>query len=136
MSDIGRQRSGAIEDARDGPHGALVAGDFFAELFAARRGDRVVARAATGGRSLPARSDPAFLLEALERGAERSRFDVQRVVRQPVDVLDDRVAVHRLNGERLENKHLQRPLEDVAPGLTGWLRWHGVSSAQPATADR
>ena len=49
--------------------------DLVAELAAAGRGERVVARAAAGRRFAPPRRDPAFLLEALEGGIERALLD-------------------------------------------------------------
>jgi hypothetical protein len=51
----------------------------------------LVARTAAGGRHVPARAHPPFLLEALEGGVERTGFHAERVVGQAANVLDDGV---------------------------------------------
>lgn len=57
---------------------------------------------------------PAFTQHALQSRVERAFFDLQQVVRDLLDVLDECVAVHRLQPERVENHHFKRAGEEVA----------------------
>ena len=53
--------------------------------------------------------DPAAGLEAMQGGVERPLFHRQRFFGQSVNVLRDGIAVHRLDGQRLEHQHFERP---------------------------
>src|SRR5205823_3499991 len=70
------------------------------KLPAALRGDPVVAGALAFVGALPRRLDPAFGLEAIERGAERAGLDLQQVLRGPLDVFGDGVGESRPGGSR------------------------------------
>src|SRR5215211_3100067 len=111
--------SGAPHDAVDGDEHAVEVGDLFTELATASGGERVVARATASRRRSPLRRDPATLLQPLERGVERSLLDRQDGVGQELDLLRDRVAVERLHGERLQDQHVERALEQLALRRTG-----------------
>src|SRR5690348_11244315 len=50
-------------------------------------------------------------------------FDVEHTARQPLDVADDRVGVHRLHGERLENEHVEGALEQLVLRCRGFACW-------------
>src|SRR5450432_486853 len=103
----------------DGDEHAVEARDFLAELLPPGRGDRVVARAPAGRGLAPLRSDPPLFLESLERRVERPLLDGEHIVGELLDVLGDRVAMLRLQRERLQNEHIERALEKLALGRTG-----------------
>src|SRR5690242_17354 len=104
---------GAAEYARDRKCGAVVVRHRVAEVFLARRSDRVEACAALGGRLAPFRGRPPFCEQPLEGRVERTLLDFEDVVGRARDVLRDGVAVEWLDGQRLQNQHLQGPLEKI-----------------------
>ena len=66
------------------------------------------------------RFQPAFPQHALQRGIERAFLDLQQVVGDLLDVLDQRIAVHRLQPERVEDHHFERAGEEVAALRVSW----------------
>src|SRR5690349_14827868 len=107
--DISAPRHHTLDRGND----AVEPGDLFAESPAAARGDGVVAGASPGRRFTPFADDPPILLESGERGIERAVIDGEDTVRQPRNVLYDRVSMHRLQGERFENQHLECAFEQL-----------------------
>src|SRR5690242_18906465 len=99
--------SGALEYALDGGQHAVEARDLGAQLALTRGGYGVVARAAARRRGTPLGGDPTSLLESLERRIERALLHGQHVAREPLDVLRDGVAMQRLQGECLQNEHVE-----------------------------
>src|SRR3954469_3467935 len=97
----------------DGGGEALPAGDLFAELPAAFRGELVVLGVAVVLGDPPARFDPPFPAHAVERGIERALLDAEHVVGGGLDPAGDPVAMHRAPGERLENEELDRALQEA-----------------------
>ena len=61
--------------------------------------------------------DPTALLQALERGIERPLIHVEDAARELLNARADSPAVHRLEGERLEDEKVERAPKDV--GLFG-----------------
>ena len=94
----------------------VAGGDLVAELTTAGRGDGVVPGAPPGRRLPPPGRDPATFLEALEGRVERSLLDREHRIRQELDLLGDRIAVERLDGQRLQDEHVERAFEELAPG--------------------
>jgi hypothetical protein len=90
---------------------------FFAECFPSVRGERVVARAAIVHGGLPGALDPAAMLEALQRGIERSLIDVESSAGDLLNAESDSPAVHWLEGEGLEDEEV-----DAAAECVGFLR--------------
>ena len=88
---------------------------------------RVEAGAAIVLGRAPVRRDPALVLEAVERRIERALPDPQQVVRDLLDALRDRPAVHRLERDRPHDQEVEGPLQDVglvahAASLVDWHR--------------
>ena len=70
--------------------------------------------AAVCGRDAPFGFDQLLFQKTLESGIEGAFFDLKKIVRSSLDVLDERIAVKRLALESSENHHLQRAGEEVA----------------------
>src|ERR1700676_3928205 len=58
--------------------------------------------------------DQLFLEEALESGIERAFFDLKKIVRGSIDVLNEGVAVEGLALRGAENHHLEGAGKEVA----------------------
>src|SRR5687768_6158560 len=109
----GTADSGAPHYRLDRGEDAVERRDFLAQSAAASGSDRVIARTATSRRRAPLRREPTLCLQPLEGGVERTLLDGEDAVGKPLDVLGDRVTVHRLHGERLEDEHVERPFEEL-----------------------
>src|SRR5262249_45060863 len=83
---------------------------------------RVKLRPPAGVGLAPLALDPAALLDAIERGVERPLLDDEHVPRRLLDALDDAVTVELAQAERLQDEHVQRPLEKVRPSAPGGWR--------------
>src|SRR5439155_26114690 len=79
----------------------------------ARARETIVLRVAMILRRAPLALDPSLLLEALERGVERSLIDVEHTPRELLDALADAPAVHRLERQCLEDEQIERSAENV-----------------------
>src|ERR1041385_9508821 len=119
-------RSGGLEHAPHRGHQLVEGGDLGGQLLAPGPGELVVAGPAPGGRDPPLGLDPALEPEALEGGVERAFLDPERLRGQAPDVLRDAVAVHRPEGEGLEEEEVEGAGEEV--DLEGIARGsHSVS---------
>src|SRR4029078_8686369 len=76
-------------------------------------------------RGIPAGGDQLRPLEPVQRGIERSRFDLERLARGRADDLRDAVAVPRSPAQRLKNDQVERALEELDSGQSAL--WHGCS---------
>ena len=92
----------------------LEAGDFALQMLDARGGDAIGSDAAVAGRGFPLRFDQVVFEHALERGVERALFDLKQLIGALLDVLDQRVSVHGLTAQGLEDHHFKRAAEEVA----------------------
>jgi hypothetical protein len=88
-----------------------------AELFVSGRGERVEPCPPVVGRDLPLGRHPSLDEHPLQRGIERSFFDREHVRGDHLNVLRDPVAVHRLDGQRLQDQHLERAGEQFVLAL-------------------
>src|SRR5437868_4113661 len=61
----------------------------------------------------PLGGDPASILEAMQRGVERALVHLQDIARDLLNPLGYPPAVHGLKGERFQDEHVERALEDV-----------------------
>src|SRR5438128_89883 len=86
------------------------------QLFAPRPRQPVVIRATIVFELNPLRSNPALSLHAVQRGIDSAVSLRQRVVRELVNPLGNRETVHGLARERLEDEHVQRPMERFSFG--------------------
>ena len=86
----------------------------FGELLPAKVGDPVEAGAAVVLAQAPRGANPAVLLHAVQRRVERSLFDPQNFVRDPLDVEGDALAVHRLALDGLQHQQRQGALQVIA----------------------
>ena len=109
----------------DVPVGAVVFDAEGTELAAAGRGERVEARPLVVVGLPPLRLDPAFLPHPLQRRIERALLDANHVLRHPLQMLRDRIAVHVLEAERFQDQHVEQP------GQQRWLGEFGHVSAIP-----
>src|SRR5262249_30422753 len=77
------------------------------------RGEAVVFELAllVFGCSLPFGANPAFALEPMERGVERTVFDLQDVVGGALDVLGDLMSMRAAEEQGAEDQHIERSLQ-------------------------
>src|SRR5215204_604737 len=71
----------------------------------------------------PLTRDEPFLLKALQGGVERALVHIEHAFRDLLDAQADAPAVHRREGERLENEQVERAPERVRLRACG----HGSS---------
>jgi hypothetical protein len=64
------------------------------QLFAARRSQLVVPSAAVASRRAPLRGNPSLDEHSLQRGVQRSLFDLQNVIRYPLNGIGDLISMH------------------------------------------
>ena len=76
---------------------------FLCKLLPAGGGEAIVARAAIVLGNAPLRGDPAILLHAVQRRVERTFLDSQDVIRNPLDMQGDAVAMHRALGQSFQD---------------------------------
>jgi hypothetical protein len=60
----------------------------------------------------------------MERGVQRAVFDLQNIVGAVLDDVSDGVAVGRTQGQRLQNQHVERALNQVALKRRSATLWH------------
>jgi len=84
-----------------------------AELTVARGGELVVAPAAVVLGDAPGRLEPSSSLHAQQRGVQRPLGDEEDVAGHRLDAVGDAPSMHGLEGERLQNQHLQGALEKL-----------------------
>ena len=82
-------------------------------LFAARRGQFVVARPAIVIGHAPLRLDPTLRFQTIERGIKRTLFNVQNILRHLLNAIGDREPVPRIMLERLQDQHVERAVNEV-----------------------
>ena len=68
-------------------------------------------------RRFPLPLDPSVLFQAMERGKQRSRLDLERPSRGLEDALGDRGAMERLQFERPEDEQVQGALDERGDGI-------------------
>ena len=95
----------------------LELGAFHVQMFPARGGDRVEARAAVVLGLRPLGHDPAALLESLKGGVERAVVDEDIVARRSLDRPGDALAVHARAGEGSQDEQVERALQEGVPVL-------------------
>src|SRR6185437_13129068 len=101
------------QQRRDGAGETIPIACFDLELLAAGASERIELGAAIVLARPPLRGDPPLLLELVQRGIERAVADLEDVGRQLFELLPDRPAIHRLEGEHLEQKEVQGALDEV-----------------------
>src|SRR5438128_8510705 len=106
------------EHARDRLDDLLPARPLGQQLRAAGPRQPVLARPLLLLRDLPLRRDPPLLLEAVERGIERSGVDLQYLAGAGADRLRDPVAVARPPLQRPQDEEAERALQQLDPVLT------------------
>jgi hypothetical protein len=85
-----------------------------ANIFSTLISKPVNASRATLGGGSGFRFEPAFPQHPLKRGIERAFFHLKQVVGNLLDVLHERVAMHRFQPQGLENHDFQRAREKIA----------------------
>ena len=65
-------------------------------------------------RNLPLRTDPSLRLQPVQRRIERSRLNLQHILRRALDIFRNRMSVRRTNAERLKNQQIERLLKNRA----------------------
>src|SRR6185437_8004412 len=102
-----------VEYELDGVHVPPPAVRLGADRAPARRGEPVVLGPAVVLARPPFALDPALLLEPLQRRIERTLIDVEHAARHLLNARADPPAVHRLEGERLQDEEVERAPKDV-----------------------
>lgn len=108
---------GKLQHVGDGLREARPTLLFGGELFAAGSREVIITGAAIILRNAPLGGDPALLFHTMKRRVERAFFDTKDVIRNPLNVKSNPVAVHGSARERLEDKKSKSPLQDVGVGL-------------------
>jgi hypothetical protein len=111
-------RCSGFEDAGDGGELAAPLLGLFLEGLAAAFGEEVVLGAAIVFAGSPLGLDAGGALEAGEGGEEGAGVYAEDAVAGLLDAQGDAVAVHGLEGEGLEDEHLECSLDEVA-GFVG-----------------
>ncbi len=86
---------------------------FRGQLFAAGRGQFVIARFAIVIGDAPLGFDPALRFQAIKRGIKRSLFNMQDVLRHLLYPIGDGEAVPRIVLERFQDQHVERAVNEV-----------------------
>ena len=86
---------------------------FRRELFAAGRGQFVIARFAIVVGHAPFRLDPALRFQSVKRRIKRTLLDVQNIFRHLLDPVRDSEAVSRIVLERFQDQHVERAVNKV-----------------------
>src|SRR5712692_2514112 len=103
----------SLQDLVNGADQPIEFLPFGCELPAARRRERVKARAAVVLRGAPLPLHPSIEEQPLERRVQRALADLQHLVRRGPDVLGDAVAVHRTPDEGLEDQQIECARQQV-----------------------
>src|SRR4029077_14113113 len=101
-------RSRRIENPPDGVYELGPFVPFARQLLSSRCGEPVILRALIGLAHGPLRLHPAPFFEAVQRGVERSGFDLQQIVGLRADRLADAVAVLRTPLQDPQDEHVER----------------------------
>jgi hypothetical protein len=98
---------------RDGGGEAVPVGGFVIELLTAETSEGVELGATIVFAGLPFGRDPAFLLEFVKSGIERTVADLEDVAGDLREALADGPAVERFEGEDFEDEEVESALEEV-----------------------
>jgi hypothetical protein len=82
-------------------------------LFATARGDAVVFGAFAFIGKFPRGGDPSFGLQPMKSGIERARFDLEQVLRSPLNVFGDGVTVGGTGEESAKDEDIEGTLEKL-----------------------
>ena len=63
-------------------------------------------------RQVPGSRDPALCLQPVKRGIQGARLDLEQILRGPLNMLCDRMAMRGARLQRAENKKIQRALKE------------------------
>jgi hypothetical protein len=105
--------SGRLHHEADGLDESLPFALLGCQLVLARSGEPVVLRALTFLGHLPFRFQPTLLFQPMERWIERSGLDSQKLFGFLSDPLRDSQPVLRSPLQRLQDEHVQRPLQNI-----------------------
>src|SRR6476620_5227121 len=105
--------SGSLEQQADGRRQPLPRVELAFELLPPIAGQAVDLGGASTLGLLPLRRDPSLVLEAVQRGIERSLSHRELLAGEGLDALGDRPAVQRLARDRLEDEQVEGALEQV-----------------------
>src|SRR5688572_18600368 len=113
---------GGLHDAADGPHQLVPAGRLLDQLLPACRREAVVPRLAVVLRGSPKRRDPSTVLKPVQGRIKGAVLDLQNVLGAALDRVCDGLAVGRSEYERLEDQHVEGPLDHfgLQRRLTSW----------------
>jgi hypothetical protein len=89
------------------------------------------ATAVNVGERRKVRARRVLALHAVEGGVEGSLLDGEDVIRHPLDVLRDGVAVEGLDGEGLQDEHVEGAIEQLAFRWTGSRHWFDPAGSDP-----
>src|SRR5690242_17823705 len=102
-----------LEDEGQRVREALPCRALGVELFLARRGKLVEARAAVVLRRCPRRRNPAARLQPAEGGVERAVVDVEHAARDGLDRLRELPPVGGAGAKELQDNEVESALEQV-----------------------
>src|ERR1041385_7991295 len=108
MSGLGFSRLHQARDRGADPVPSLL---FGGQMFPAGRCQAVIFRTLIVLRLPPLGLDPTLALEAMQRRIQRAGLNLEDVARPRPDGLGDAVAVLRSPAQRLQDQHVQSPLD-------------------------
>jgi hypothetical protein len=86
--------SDRLNHSRDGAGDACELRHLDGQLLAARRSQLVVPSAAVASRRAPIRGNPSLDEHPLQRWVQRSFFDLENVIRYPLNGIGDLISMH------------------------------------------
>ena len=112
-------RSFRVDQPCDGFGVARPLRELGVELSPAGGGESIELRAASDVGVSPLGVEPTLVFHAMEGGIERALFDLEALSRRALDPLQDREAVHRPPGQRLEHEEVERAAKQAEIGFFG-----------------
>src|SRR5579864_1157466 len=105
-----------FENQRNRRAQTLPAGGFCVELLASDFGEAVVFGLASAFGGFPVGFEPAPVFQPVECGIEGALANLQRLMGDLVDALDNGVSMDREERGDLQDKHVERSLEQFSVG--------------------
>jgi hypothetical protein len=96
------------------------------ELLLAGLGELVIFGALAVLRRSPFGSNPALLFQPVQCRVQGAGFRLQDLAGAGADRLADAIAMLRSAAQRLQNKHVERALEQLDPTLVAFTFAHGI----------
>ena len=128
--------SDSLEHTRDRANDAFELRHLDGQLFAACCSQLVVTSAAVASRCAPLRGHPSLDEHPLQRGVQRAFFDLQNVIRYPLNGIGDLISMHLPGArQRSQNQQIERsrrsfvPMQSITSAIVRLCHCQTVSNA-------